>query len=545
MNGKINKGEISLTKDSSWRVIKQDESIIWFKGYIYHMLINELADLVLKENITTIKSFLNKLDGHFSLIVKTKNFYLISVDKVRSCPILWSIKDENILLISDKGSLIKKELNLTSLDVDKSISEAFAVSGYTIGEHTLYKNVKQINPGSYLWIEDKKLFVNKYYTWKPWNIYKHQVNLSSKLNKINEKIFKNLISSLENRQVIVPLSGGLDSRLILAGLKKFNYKNVLCISYGLKNNKDAFVAKQVAKKLGYEWIFIKYNMRDLRKYFYTKEYMEYSNFCDSFTSIHFVGEYIMLKKLSNNLIKKDAIFINGQSGDFITGNHIPEDIICPEENNKKRENNVLSKFVSKHYKHWKVLAGKESNNNIRVLLSEEVKKIGGFPNNKNKDYGIYEYLEFMDRQSKYVINGQRNYEYFGYEWRLPLWDNTYLDFWEKVPLSEKLNQRLYKNTLKKYNWGGVWKDININPKIITPAWIIPVRFLFKTFFVFRGKKHWHDFEKKYLSYFMDNLVAYAPWSYFQIILDKRGHDSAIGWLIEDYLKKKKLNWKGR
>ena len=28
MNGKINKVEISLSKDSSWRVIKQDESIL-------------------------------------------------------------------------------------------------------------------------------------------------------------------------------------------------------------------------------------------------------------------------------------------------------------------------------------------------------------------------------------------------------------------------------------------------------------------------------------------------------------------------------------
>ena len=41
---------------------------------------------------------------------------------------------------------------------------------------------------------------------------------------------------------------------------------------------------------------------------------------------------------------------------------------------------------------------------------------------------VYEILEYENRQCKYVINGQRLYEYFKYEWRLPLWDNLYLDF---------------------------------------------------------------------------------------------------------------------
>ena len=39
----------------------------------------------------------------------------------------------------------------------------------------------------------------------------------------------------------------------------------------------------------------------------------------------FFGEYMMIKHLvKNGEIDKKTIFANGQSGDFITGNHIPQ-----------------------------------------------------------------------------------------------------------------------------------------------------------------------------------------------------------------------------
>jgi len=540
----IDKVDIFLSSNNYWKVTSKNKNTVWFKGYLYNMPITDLVKQIVEQDSDTIKSFLNTLDGHFSLIVKTPKFYLIAVDKIRSIPIIWAIKNKNNILISDQGQYLNKELKLKSSDIDYSISNAFAISGYTIGDNTLYSNVKQVSPGNYLWLENKKVTIKRYYIWQPWSALEYRVNLSSKLNKINKNIFKKLIDSVNNRQIVVPLSGGLDSRLVLAGLKKYNYKNVLCISYGLKNNKDAYIAKKVADKLGYKWIFIEYSNKEFRKHYYSEEYKKYTNFCDTFTSIHFIGEYIMLSKLSNNLVEKDAIFINGQSGDFISGNHIPSNLDVKKEYSDKQKEKLFSTYLVKHYKHWNILKNKDNLDKVENLLSEEINKIGGFPSDQNKNYGIYEYMEFMDRQSKYVVNGQRNYEYFGYEWRLPLWDNEYIDFWEKVPLKYKINQTLYKDTLIKYNWGNVWQEININPLKISPKWIIPIRFIFKLFFIFHGKNKWHKYENKYLAYFMSNLVEYAPWSYFQIIFDKRGHENAIGWLIEDYLKYKGLNWKG-
>ena len=97
----------------------------------------------------------------------------------------------------------------------------------------------------------------------------------------------------------------------------------------------------------------------------------------------------------------------------------------------------------------------------------------------------------------------------------------------------------------KSNWGNVWNDIEINSKIKMTLLMKMLRFFLKIFFIRLGKERWHSFERKYLEYFFDDLLAYSPWRYTRIFLDKRIHYSPISWYIEDYLKKKNIQWSGK
>ena len=369
---------------------------------------------------------------------------------------------------------------------------------------------------------------------------------SCKANGAGFPCIRSLIALIKVlRNVIIPLSAGMDSRFIASGLKHLNYKNVLCVSYGIKKNRDAIIAKKISKELGYNWVFIPYTNNSYKDIFFSNQFNKFLSYSDYFTSIQFSSEFLMMKHLTNdNLISKEAIFVNGQSGDFLSGGHIPSEMVGKIQSKEIRYERLIKCIVTKHFKHWGSLMTDDNIKIIQRFIKEEIAKFGGLPKDSTLDYAVFEHLEYMNRQSKYVVNGQRVYEYFGYEWRLPLWDKEYIDFWEKINIENKLNQNLYKDTLINDNWGNVWKNILINPIAIAPKWIIPVRNIIKAIYFFLGKEKWHDFERKYISYFMSPICYFAPWSYFDIAQDNRKFFSSIAWYIEYYLNNKKLNWKG-
>tara|TARA_E500000178_G_C16844708_1_gene672272 strand:- start:261 stop:689 length:429 start_codon:yes stop_codon:yes gene_type:complete len=141
------------------------------------------------------------------------------------------------------------------------------------------------------------------------------------------------------------------------------------------------------------------------------------------------------------------------------------------------------------------------------------------------------------------MTGQRKYEFFGYEWRLPLWDVDYITFWEGADI--KFNQVLYKEVLIEQNWANFWKSFPLNPKRSFSLKISILRLLCKSIFLILGKERWHKFEFKFLDYYLTPLCGYAAWDYKKIVLDKRGFSTPLSWYTDEYLYKKGLNWDGQ
>ena len=536
---------INITTSKFWKKYKENDLKIWIKGYIYSHTIERIIDICKDIKKDEVSSFLASIDGHFALIVQKDDLTFIAVDKIRSVPLFFINIKNDFFIDCDPKNLVN--LNKFDKKIDENAKLEIAMSGFTIGNKMIYKNLHSLKAGEAVLFKENNYEYLHYYKYFGEIVNKNFNEYLEELSEVTLNIFKKMLNQIGKRQIIIPLSAGNDSRLVASILKYLGATNVKCYSYGAAGNFEAKIAKIIAHKLGYEWKFIPLTHKSEKKYYVSDDYKKYLDYSETFCSVPHFQSLSTIKYLKDlNWIDNDAVFINGNSGDFITGGHIKTNIKDNKEvnsvNAKLRKENILNQLIEKHFSLWGYLKTEENIDQIKKNLWNEITKGCDDLLSQDKDHLLYEYSEFIDRQSKYVITGQRTYEYYGHHWRLPLWDVDYLFFWQKVPLDYKLKQKLYIEMLKRNNYGNVWGvDIPINKKTITPKWIIPLRFICKIpfgLFGKEGRKAWKQFDMNFFYYFRDITHMMDTQNYIRIVKDVFKKPSFhVSWQAKDYLKK--------
>ena len=536
---------IYIDETYGWRKTCYKNETLWIKGTIYNFSDLIILKKLISTNESGLKKFFRAIDGHFAIIFKKKNKVICAVDEVSSISIFY-YKDKKNFLITPFPYLLKKKIYKKK--INKQIL-ALSMSSYTIGDQTIYKNFYRLRGGSYFIFNQVDCSFNKknYYIYKKLKInndlkYKLLFKKLSNLNlSIINKIYK--FSIKNNKNIAIPLSAGFDSRFVASCLNNLGAKNVICFSYGQKNNFEAQAAKKISNQLGYPWYFVRLSNTKTFKTYETKKFKKFCKFFDTFSSVSSadIAEFQAIDELNKKKILNNSIVVNGNSGDFISGNHILD--FKSFKNKNKTLNSLIHDYIKKHYRLWNYLGTKKNDQIIFNLLKNELQNFDMIKNiDKNNIHSINEFLEFYDRQSKHVISKQRVYEYFNLQWSLPLWDKDYIEFWRTIPKKYKKKQILYENVLMKKNYGGVWKDkkwkyLKNDMATRLNFFRFFVRPFFKFIFLFFGKSAWHKFERKYVSFFTDILCSLGISSYKDLFLEKRDFRNFLSIHSDKYLKK--------
>jgi len=479
-----------------------------------------------------LKEVLSRLTGHFSFILDSPDFTLVVVDKIRSQPIYYSVKTA-ILYVSNSASKLQTVAGVHEKYPDSVLE--FEMAGYTIGRKTLYKDLFQLQAGEFL-IFDKRtgeIKLDRYYRfWSDEKSEKSDKDLLSELGQVVDKTFSKMIQSLQGAPVCVPLSGGLDSRFILAMFKEFNYDNLFTYTYGVKGLWEVKRAKYIADSLDVKWHYIEFDPKETKKLFHSLDREKYYGFAGGLNSIPHLAEYYALLRLKEEqLVPENAVIINGQTGDFLTGGHIPKTVLTQNTT----VHDLVSDIIDKHFSLWTNLKTVEN----RDILSRNIRKAlnltGDGKLSKERFANHFETFEWQERQAKYVTNGQRAYEWLGYGWRLPLWSDELMEFWQKIDWERKFSQRLYKKFLNEKNLCGLFKTKLPREYSYMPFWVK----------VFRGSvaglgllltKDFSPISSKYSRYFMTYAPFYPQTSYRAYLRDSKWHRSPVSYWVKHYLR---------
>lgn len=436
-----------------------DESFcLWTRGYVFingqyysgQALVQHILDCLVEvpteAHISILKNLTPQLNGAWALVYETDNVVLAAVDRFRSLPLFYAMRN-NRVFISDNAGKILKCLNHAELD-DICATE-FLVTGYVTGKETLYKELYQIRAGEILEVKILKDTFNQistcqYYRFITSNYFQaDKQELEEELSKLLHQIFSRYVIALKGKTPVIPLSGGLDSRLIAAMFKKCGVENVICFSYGRHGNAEAEASRAVAKTLGYKWLFCPYD--SWYDWFRSEQYRSYIEYASGLSSISHEQDWPATMKLSHEILDDDVVFVPGHSLDLLAGSQIPSELFHAKEE-IRYETLVYEAVLFYNYKLWPWYKACPK---LKDLFVGRIKdRLPDFPNHdKSEAIKAYETWFIEGKIAKFILNSMRVYEYFNCQWMLPGWDYELVDFFSKIKLDFRYKKRLYRSTL--------------------------------------------------------------------------------------------------
>lgn len=380
---------------------------------------------------------LRELNGIFAVVIRREKELYAAVDRLRNIPLFYGFLKKTLSLSDDYHAFTadpSAKLNDDALFYMRSF-------GYTPDRQTLIDNLFQLQSGEYLHYRDEVMELTSYCPIAALPAFPSDKTAAKRaFADILEQTTERLIRQINNRPVALPLSGGMDSRLIGLMLKRggVKEKDILCFTYGNRNSREVAGSKAIAARLGFPWQLIDYEQFIGMEYLHTRQFEQYVDFCGNAVSFPYIQEYFAGKQLKEQLhLPEETLFLPGHSGDMVGGSHL-----YPDMETFASEGQFATKVVQLRGKQIP-LPPRERERLISQLAASVDASLSGYSHRMHDQWNVRE------RQAKQTVNSAKVWNYFGYEYLLPLWDYRFAEFFFSLPFSLRVYKRFYEEQLRE------------------------------------------------------------------------------------------------
>lgn len=155
-----------------------------------------------------------------------------------------------------KTSIIPTHPNFVKVnaphEIDFKAICIFAATGYFLGTDTYWKDLKVLPPGTINTVDEQGFWTDSK-PWFQWYYRPKNISFDTAVSEFTELFHKICKEQAGERTVLLPLSGGLDSRTQAVAYSKLD-NPVISYSYSFQNGyQESAIAKKVARVFGFEF----------------------------------------------------------------------------------------------------------------------------------------------------------------------------------------------------------------------------------------------------------------------------------------------------
>jgi asparagine synthase (glutamine-hydrolysing) len=383
-----------------------------------------------------LAQWLRHCAGSYALLFNNEKHRWAATDPARSIPLFW--RD------TPSGAAFTGRLSVADPGFEPRQpwwdGQWLSQVEYLPGNLTLDQRYQQLGAGQLAWQpqggpQEVLTYFNYTRLKEEEEAHRSETEWKDQLKTILEQIISRLIISAAGRPLVVLLSGGYDSRLLLALLRQAGYPALYALTYGQAGAYEHQRAQATARQLGVPWVFVPYGPEVFQSFF-SETWRAYADYASNLSVLPQDQDFFALAQArAQGLIPPDALLLPGYCADVQAGSYLPGRYF--------QWPGRLKAGALAHYIAYRLNAGLRRNE--RQMLWPHL-PLQAYPQPEALIADLEAWF-IRERMAKYVVNGVRASEFWGYGWRLPFWDPAFLAFWQQPPNVLRQHMKLYRHTL--------------------------------------------------------------------------------------------------
>ena len=390
-----------------------------------------------------LTSLVARWNGFFSIVVWGETRVGLAVDRARSMPLFYS-SNHPVMAVSDSAEWVKARIGNPPVDPVSALE--FLLAGHVLNDGTLCKGVCQVQSGESVqcdWIPSTQTWnyaASRYRLFRPLGTGEldYHVQLDRYLDTLT-LCFSRALRFAGTRQIVVPLSGGYDSRLLLLMLVRLGRKKILAYTYG-RSSAEVERSRLIASATGVAWQLCDYSPAAWREAAHGQQFQRYLRDASNLSGVACIQEWLAVRQLRKaRLVDSDALFMPGYAADLPAGSFLS--YLGPKGRSALRSREAFEEMIWRDRLVGWPRSGIRDDMNSKI--ASELKRsidalapVDSWPQ-------AYDSWLFSETVPKFTVNAVRAFDLQNFDWWLPFFDGDFLSFWEQVPMSFRLGERLH------------------------------------------------------------------------------------------------------